>query len=33
MRIALVVERYGPAAGGVEQVVWNVAQGLTARGR
>jgi UDP-glucose:(heptosyl)LPS alpha-1,3-glucosyltransferase len=32
MRIALVVERYGPAAGGVEQVVWNVAQGLARAG-
>ena len=28
MRIALVVERFEPAGGGVEGVVWNVARGL-----
>ncbi len=32
MRIALVVERYGPTGGGVEQVVWNVAHGLAGAG-
>jgi UDP-glucose:(heptosyl)LPS alpha-1,3-glucosyltransferase len=32
MKIALVVERFEPAAGGVEQVAWQMARGLTAAG-
>ncbi len=32
MRVALVVERFEPAGGGVEQVVWNVARGLAKAG-
>ncbi len=32
MRVALVVERFDPAAGGVERVAWNVAQGLAEAG-
>jgi UDP-glucose:(heptosyl)LPS alpha-1,3-glucosyltransferase len=32
MRIALVVERFEPAGGGVEQVVWKVAHGLAEAG-
>lgn len=32
MRLALVVERFEPAAGGVEQVAWRVARGLAAAG-
>ena len=32
MKIALVVERFRPAAGGVENVAWSVAHGLAASG-
>ncbi|HTF32537.1 MAG TPA: glycosyltransferase family 4 protein [Myxococcota bacterium] len=32
MKIALVVERFRPAAGGVENVAWSVAHGLAATG-